>query len=58
MKHRLLFIGLLSLLFASLSFNAIHSSSLEVARESMEMDSRMYKTIVSQLHERINELEN
>lgn len=58
MKYRLLFIGLLSVLFASLTMNIIHSESLEIAKENMEMDSLMYKTIVNQLHDRINELEN
>lgn len=58
MKYRLLFIGLLSVLFASLSFNAINSSCLEITKYSMEMDERMYRTIVNQLYDRINELEN
>jgi hypothetical protein len=38
--------------------NVIHSESLETAKESMEMDSLIYKTIVNQLHDRINELED
>jgi hypothetical protein len=58
MKYRLLFICLLSVLFASLTMNVIHSESLETAKESMEMDSLIYKTIVNQLHDRINELED
>ena len=58
MKYRLLFIGLLSVLFDSLTMNVIHSESLEVAEERMRVDDMVYGTIVSQLHNRINELEN
>ena len=58
MKYRLLFICLLSVLFASLTMNVIHSESLEVAEERMRVDDMVYSTIVSQLHNRINELEN
>lgn len=58
MKYRLFFIGLLSLLIGSLSFNAIHIESLEVLRQSSDMDNKMYRTIVNQLHDRITELEN
>ena len=58
MKYRLLFICLLSVLFASLTMNVIHSESLEVAEERMRVDDMVYGTIVSQLHNRINELEN
>jgi hypothetical protein len=38
--------------------NVIHSESLEVAEERMRVDDMVYGTIVSQLHNRINELEN
>ena len=58
MKYRLLFIGLLSVLFASLTMNVINSECLEVAEERMRVDDMVYGTIVSQLHNRINELEN
>ena len=58
MKYRLLFIGLLSVLFASLTMNVIHSECLAVAEERMRVDDMVYGTIVSQLHNRINELEN
>jgi hypothetical protein len=58
MKYRLLFICLLSVLFASLTMNVIHSESLDVAEERMRVDDMIYGTIVSQLHNRINELEN
>jgi hypothetical protein len=58
MKYRLLFIGLLSVLFASLTMNVIHSESLEVSKERIRVDEMVYSTIVSQLHNKINELEN
>jgi hypothetical protein len=58
MKYRLLFIGLLSVLFASLTMNVIQSESLEVAKERTRVDDMVYRTIVSQLHDKINELEN
>ena len=58
MKYRLLFIGLLSVLFVSLTMNVIHSESLAAAKESTKIDEMVYKTIVSQLHNKINELEN
>jgi hypothetical protein len=58
MKYRLLFICLLSVLFASLTMNVIHSESLEVAKERTRVDDMVYRTIVSQLHDKINELEN
>ena len=58
MKYRLLFICLLSVLFASLTMNVIHSECLEVAEERIRVDDMVYGTIVSQLHNRINELEN
>ena len=58
MKYRLLFIGLLSVLFASLTMNVIHSESLEVAEERIRVDDMVYSTIVSQLHNKIRELEN
>ena len=58
MKYRLLFIGLLSVLFASLTMNVIHSECLGVAEERIRVDDMVYGTIVSQLHNRINELEN
>lgn len=58
MKYRLLFIGLLSILFVSLTMNVIHSESLEAAKQSTKIDEMVYKKIVSQLHDKINELEN
>lgn len=58
MKYRLLFIGLLSVLIASLSFNVIHSESLELANQNMEIDQQIYQQTISILHSRIIELEN
>lgn len=58
MKYRLLFIGLLSALFASLTMNVIHSESLEVAKESMKINDMVQTKVVSNLHNRLIELED
>lgn len=58
MKYRLLFIGLLSVLFASLTMNVIHSESLEVAKESMKINDMVQTKVVSNLHNRLIELED
>lgn len=58
MKTRLIFIFLLALLIGSLSFNVIHSESLELAKENIQSDEKIYRQVVSILHERIIELEN
>lgn len=58
MKYRLLFIGLLSFLIVSLTFNLIHSESLAAAKQSIQIDEMVYQTVVGQLHDKINELAN
>jgi len=58
MRIRLLFIFLLAILIGSLSFNVIHSESLELAKQNIESDEKIYQQIVGILHERIIELEN
>ena len=58
MKYRLLFIGLLSVLFASLTMNVIHSESLEAAKETMKISDMVQEKVVGNLHDRLIELEN
>ena len=58
MKFRLLVIFLLSLLFASFSFNLLHYDALLRAEQQMEFDKVYYPTLLNKLHERIGELEN
>ena len=58
MKIRLIFTFLLALLIGSLSFNVIHSESLELAKQNIQSDEKIYQQVVSMLHERIIELEN
>lgn len=58
MKYRLLFIGLLSVLFVSLTMNVIHSESLEAAKESIKINDMVQTKIVKNLHDRLIELED
>ena len=58
MKYRLLFIGLLSVLFASLTMNVIHSESLEVAKESIKISDMVQTRVINNLNDRLIELEN
>jgi hypothetical protein len=58
MKYRLLFICLLSVLFASLTMNVIHSESLEAVKEVNKINDMIHTKMVSNLHDRLIELEN
>jgi hypothetical protein len=58
MKYRLLFICLLSVLFASLTMNVIHSESLEAIKEVNKINEMVHTKMVSSLHDRLMELEN
>jgi hypothetical protein len=58
MKYRLLFIGLLSVLFASLTMNVIHSESLDVAKESIRINDMVQTKVINNLNDRLIELEN
>jgi len=58
MKYRLLFICLLSVLFASLTMNVIHSESLEAVKEVNKINDMIHTKMVSNLHDRLMELEN
>jgi hypothetical protein len=58
MKYRLLFICLLSVLFASLTMNVIHSESLEAVKEVNKINEMVHTKMVSSLHDRLIELEN
>ena len=58
MKYRLLFIGLLSVLFASLTMNVIHSECLEAVKEVNKINEMVHTKMVSSLHDRLMELEN
>jgi hypothetical protein len=58
MKYRLLFICLLSVLFASLTMNVIHSESLEAIKEVNKINEMVHTKMVSNLHDRLIELEN
>ena len=58
MKYRLLFICLLSVLFASLTMNVIHSESLEVAKESIKISDMVQTRVINNLNDRLIELEN
>jgi hypothetical protein len=58
MKYRLLFIGLLSVLFASLTMNIIHSESLDVAKESIRINDMVQTKVINNLNDRLIELED
>jgi hypothetical protein len=58
MKYRLLFICILSVLFASLTMNVIHSESLEAIKEVNKINEMVHTKMVSSLHDRLIELEN
>lgn len=58
MKYRLLFIGLLSVLFASLTMNVIHSESLDAAKETIRINDIIQTRVVNDLHNRLIELED
>jgi hypothetical protein len=58
MKYRLLFIGLLSVLFASLTMNVIHSESLDVAKESIRINDMVQSKVINNLNDRLIELED
>ena len=58
MTYRLLFIVLLSILFASLTMNVIHSECLESVKETNQINETIHTRMVSDLHDRLIELEN
>ena len=58
MKYRLLFIGLITVLFASLTMNVIHSESLDVANQTIEINNMVQSKVINSLHDRLMELEN
>ena len=58
MKYRLLFIGLVSVLFASLTMNVIHSESLDVANQTIEINNMTQTKVINDLYNRLLELEN
>jgi hypothetical protein len=58
MKYRLLFICLLSVLFVSLTMNVIHSESLDVAKETIQINEMVHSKVINSLHDRLLELEN
>lgn len=58
MKYRLLFIGLVAVLFASLTVNVIHSESLDAAKEAIKVTDMVQSRLITILHDRIYELEN
>jgi hypothetical protein len=58
MTYRLLFIVLLSILFASLTMNVIHSECLESVKETNQINEIIHTRMVSDLHDRLIELEN
>jgi hypothetical protein len=58
MTYRLLFIVLLSILFASLTMNVIHSECLESVKETNQINEIIHTRMVSDLHNRLMELEN
>jgi hypothetical protein len=57
MKYRLLFIGLVSILFASLTMNVIHSESLDIAKETIQLNEIVQSKVINDLHDRLMELE-
>jgi hypothetical protein len=57
MKYRLTVIFLFSLLFASFSFNCLHYDAALRAEYESKFDSKIYGTIIQQLHNRINEID-
>ena len=57
MKYRLLFIGLVSGLFASLTMNVIHSESLDVAKETIQINEMVHSKVINSLHDILMELE-
>ena len=57
MKYRLTIIFLASLLFCSFSFNCLHYDALIRAEYNSKFDSDCYGSIISKLHERLNEIE-
>ena len=58
MKYRLLFIGLVSVLFASLTMNVIHSESLQAANETIEINNMVQSKVINSLHDRLMILED
>ena len=58
MKYRLLFIGLLSVLFVSLAMNAIHSESLKTVQTTIEINDMIQTKAVNGLRDRLIELED
>ena len=58
MTYRILFISLLSVLFASLTMNVIHSECLESIKETNQINEIIHTRMVSDLHDRLMELEN
>ena len=58
MKYRLLFIGLVSGLFASLTMNVIHSESLDAAKETIQINEMVHSRVINSLHDRLMELED
>ena len=57
MKYRLTIIFLVSLLFASFSFNCLHYDAMLRAEYNSKFDTFFYGKIISKLHDKINEIE-
>jgi hypothetical protein len=55
MKYRLTVIFLLSLLFASFSFNCLHYDALIRAEKINQTDCEMYGKLIEISHERVEE---
>ena len=58
MKYRLLFIGLVAVLFASLTMNVIHSESLDAAHKTIEIHDMVQTKVINSLHDRLMQLED
>ena len=57
MNYRLTVVFLLSLLFISFSYNCLHYDALVRAEYISKFDNNYYGKMISQLHDRINEVE-
>lgn len=57
MKYRLTLIFLLSLLFASFSFNCLHYDALIRAEYSNRFDNNFNGKVIENLHQRLSEIE-
>lgn len=57
MKYRLTLVFLVSLLFASFSFNCLHYDALLRAEYDSKFDTMFRSKIIANLHQRLNEVE-